>query len=390
MIFSKLKYFFAASLALLCATAFSVDFGGAVRNSTNFKGTSFSNIKIDQIDDVNVWVKIPFTKSGNVYFTAEGLYEFEYDGHAETAYNRLDIDLFKLSASFQLKDNSLNINAGRFIYADLTGLVFNQNADGTFVGFNTPYFGVSIYGAYTGLLNACLVSILDNPLDPYTYDAKAPYDLAQKYAVGSATISFPAIAKTQNISAQFFGAFKVSGTSYNRMYATVSAGGPIYKTFYYNVFSSLGLQSYDGASIDISNMSRIRFVYYAPFKNLTFNLSALYASGSNGPFEAFRGFTKIAAYNAFNDLTAQHTGIFKGSLSASIKPLGSLLIYAGADIIINAATSSIGYKGFQYNIGANWQIFSDLCAGLSMLQYIDKDDSNNDKVQFSLNASITF
>ena len=219
MIFSKLKYFFAASLALLCATAFSVDFGGAVRNSTNFKGTSFSNIKIDQIDDVNVWVKIPFTKSGNVYFTAEGLYEFEYDGHAETAYNRLDIDLFKLSASFQLKDNSLNINAGRFIYADLTGLVFNQNADGTFVGFNTPYFGVSIYGAYTGLLNACLVSILDNPLDPYTYDAKAPYDLAQKYAVGSATISFPAIAKTQNISAQFFGAFKVSGTSYNRMYA---------------------------------------------------------------------------------------------------------------------------------------------------------------------------
>ena len=119
-------------------------------------------------------------------------------------------------------------------------------------------------------------------------------------------------------------------------------------------------------------------------------MSALYASGSNGPFEAFRGFTKIAAYNAFNDLTAQHTGIFKGSLSASIKPLGSLLIYAGADIIINAATSSIGYKGFQYNIGANWQIFSDLCAGLSMLQYIDKDDSNNDKVQFSLNASITF
>ena len=376
-----------AALAL-SFSSFAVDFGGALRNTTSFKGNSFSSLKLDQTDDLNLWLKIPFTKSGNVYLTAEALYEFEYDQSAEKVYNKLDLDLFKLSASLKAGSCAISINAGRFMFADLSGIAFRQNADGAYFGFDTNYFSASIYGAYTGLLNANLVTILDNPADPHSADKDLPYDLAQKYVVGAATISLPRLAKTQNLSAQFLGTFKVDGKSYNRMYATLSLSGPIYKTFFYNLASTLGMYSFDGGSIDISNLSQLKFSLFLPFKDLSFNLGGLYASGSQGPFEGFRGFTKATAYNAFSE--PQHTGIVKGSFSASIKPVNILLLSAGCDLILNAATSSIDYKGFQYNFGADVQILSDIRAGLSFLQYLDKNNSNEDKVQISLNASITF
>ena len=69
--------------------AFAVDFGGSLKNISNIKGKNFSSLKLDQIDDLALWVKVPFTKSGDMYLVAEGLYEFEYDQSKEKAFNRL-------------------------------------------------------------------------------------------------------------------------------------------------------------------------------------------------------------------------------------------------------------------------------------------------------------
>ena len=77
---------------------------------------------------------------------------------------------------------------------------------------------------------------------------------------------------------------------------------------------------------------------------------------------------------------------------ASIKPVDQLLVYAGCDLIIDMSTSSTEYRGFQYSVGVNWQILSDVRVGASLSQYIDKDNDETgaDKVQISLNAAISF
>lgn len=386
--FSVKKILSVALAATLTAGAFAVDFGGALRNATKFKGKDFSNIKLDQVDDLNLWLKIPFSKDGKIYFIAEGLYEFEYDDSVSQVYNRLDLNLLKFSASFKAKDATMNVSAGRFAFTDLTGLIFNQNADGLAFSCDASAMSFSLYGAYTGLLNANLVKMLDNPNDISSFDKKAVYELAQKYAVAAATFSLPRLAKRQSLSAQVLGTFKVDGKSFNRIYASLAFGGPIYKTLYYSLSSTLEMQSFDGSSMDLSNLSAAKLTWFLPFKDLALNLGGLYASGSAGPFEAFSGFTKLDAYNALSE--PQHTGLAKGSFSASMKPVKSVLLNAGCDVILDAATSSLKYKGFQYNLGADWQIFSDLKAGLAFLQYFDDKNKDLNKVQISLNAAITF
>lgn len=377
-----------ALLALCAASSFAIDFGGSLKNSTSLKGNGFDSFKLDQLNDLALWLKVPITKSGNVYFIAEGLYEFEYDQRAEKAYNRLDLDLCKFNANLKLGGNPLTVSAGRFIYTDLTGIVYNQNGDGVFAGYENSFLSASFYAAYTGLLNGNLVKILAHPQDSYNLDADMPYDLAQKNFVTAATISLPRLAGSQAVSAQFLGAFKVEGKSHNRMYATLGANGPIYQTLYYDFTTTLGMATFDGGSLDVSNLTKFKLSWFLPFKDLTLNLGGLYASGNAGGISAFWGFTKSTAYNGFSD--PQHSGIIKGSFSASIKPINILLVYAGMDMILDAATSSVDYKGFQYNIGADCQIFSDLKVGLGFLQYIDNKNSAEDKVQLSLNALITF
>ncbi|MCR5046123.1 MAG: hypothetical protein K6A42_06070 [Treponema sp.] len=388
MIFKKLfkisLAFFA--LALASASLFAIDFGGALSSASKFKGNKFSNLKFDQVNDLNLWVKVPFKNDGSIYFTAEGLYEFEASD--TDIFNRLDLSLFKFQGLFKFKQNKLNLSAGRFSYSDITGVILNQNADGLFVNYEGSYFMASAYASYTGLLNAAIVKMLDHPSDAFKHDTNAVYELAQKYFLASASFSLPYLFSCQNLTAQFLGAFKVEGKSYNRMYASLSFGGPLYKTLYYSLASTLGMQNFDGGSFDISNMSSAKFSWFLPFKDLTVNGGAVYASGSHGPFEAFRGFTKMDAYNALNE--PQYSGLVKFSLSASAKPINVLLIYGGADAILNAASTSIKYKGFQYSVGADWQIFSDVKAGLSFLQYFDNDNSDLDKIQISLNASIIF
>lgn len=388
MILSKIRksFFAAAAVSFIAFSGFAIDFGGAVSNATKFKGKNFSNLKIDQLNDLNLWLKVPLSKDGGSYFVTEGLYEFEADEN--DVYNRLDLSLCKFQGLFKMNQGKVSVSAGRFSFSDLTGVILNQSADGAYASFEGQKISASLYASYTGLLNAAIVKMLDNPNDAFKYDSKAVYELAQKYLLAAATFSLPRLLSKQNLSAQFLGAFKVEGKSYNRLYASLSMNGPVYKTLYYSVASTLQMSSFDGGSMDLANMTSAKLSWFLPFKDLAVNGGVVYASGSQGPFERFRGFTKMNAYNAMNE--PQHSGLVKFSLSASVKPLSVLLFYGGADVILNAATSSTKYKGFQYSLGANWQIFSDVKAGVGFLQYYDNDNSDLDKTQISINASITF
>ncbi len=377
--------------ALFCsalALSFPLDFGGSIANFTRVKGNNFSNLKLDQVNDLLAWIKVPLNKDGSSYFAVQALYEFEHDAFVEKTYNRVDINLAKYVGAWNVAGSPLTLSAGRFFYTDLSGLVMKQNCDGVNVSVEFPRVVVSAYAGFTGLLNSGTVKILNHKNDPYEYKTDKVYQVCERYVVASVGASVPNLFSTQTLSGQFLAAVKTSGKSFNRFYATLDMTGPIYKTIYYDASTTLGLQSFDGGSFEATNLTRAEVKWFAPFKDLTVGAGAVYASGGKDGKNAFTGFTKIDA--CFSMKEPQYTSLFKAYASASIKPLPFLLARSGAGLVFNFAKDSGGFQGFEWNVGADYQIVSDACVGASFQQYIDKDDSDASKVQISLNASLSF
>jgi hypothetical protein len=368
------------------STAAAVDFGGAFDNDSKFRGNTASDFKCDQKDTVSAWIRTPFDNDGNTYFAAEALYQYENDFAAETKTNVIDVDLFKFGWSKMSGANKISLSAGRFSSFDLSGVVFNQAADGILFRYEMPRFAVSAYGGYTGLLNAQMVTILTPAGETFEIDSGKAYVCAAKYGIASLSITLPYIVANQTISAQFFGTFRLEDTSYNRMYGTLGLNGSIIPSLFYTITSTLGMTSYDGASYDLSNLTTVSVTLY-PSKTISFGLNGVYASGEQGPFKAFTGFTSETASNALDE--PQYTGIAEFGLSATVKPVKNVLAGASADIVFDAL-DSVEYDGFQYKVNASWQIVSDVQAGAVFYQYKDNDTSGRDKSCLQLKAVITF
>ncbi len=372
---------FAIVLAALSAGAFAFEWGGALANYTRIKGKDFSSLKLDQVDDLSLWIKTPFDKDGKLYLAAEGLYEFEYDAAAKKNYNRLDLSLLKFQGSWDFSQKKISLSAGRFVFSDYTGLIMRQGSDGLFLSCEFSRAAVQAYASYTGLLNANIVKMLDHPKDTFKVDSESVYCLAQKYAAAALSVSFPSLFSKHTLALQALGTFKLEGVSYNRIYATLFMTGPVWQSLYYSASATMSFASYDGAAADISNLSRACLNYYLPFKSLAFGLGAVYAS------KDFRGFTKCDAFASLAD--PQYSGLVKVEATASIKPISVLLAKAGAGLVFDAGDST-GYRGVEWSASVDWQVFSDAKIGASYVQYLDKDKSESNKVQFSINALITF
>ena len=384
--FAKKNILAAALVAFAFNAAFCLDFGGSFLNFTRAKGNDFSSLKFNQINDLLGWIRVPLNEDASSYFAAQALYEFEYDASVEKVYNRLDINLAKYVGLWNVAGSPLTLSAGRFIFSDLTGLIMNQNCDGAHASYMMDRVALSAYLGYTGLLNAAIVKMQNNPADPFDYDSDKVYQLAQKYLVFSAGASVPNLFSTQTLSGQFLGAFKLEGNSFNRLYATFDMTGPIYRTIYYNASTTIGLQNYDGGSMEVTNLTRAEVKWYAPIMDLAVSGGLIYASGGGDGDNAFTGFTKINCCFAMNE--PQYTSLVKVYAGATIKPIKKLLAKAGAALLFNTARGR--YQGFDYSLGADWQIKSDAAVGASFQHFVDGDDSANSKVQFSLNAYLTF
>lgn len=374
----------AATAAVSAAAA--VDFGGAFDNDSKFSGNTTSDLKCDQKDTVSAWIRTPFDNDGNTYFVAEALYQYENDFATETKTNVIDVDLCKFGWSKVSGSNKMSLAAGRFSSFDLSGIVFNQTADGILFRVEMPRFTAAAYAGYTGLLNAQMVTILSPAGESFNVDTDKAYVCAAKYGIASLSLSLPYCIANQTVSAQFFGTFRLEDNSYNRMYGTIGINGSIIPSLFYNLTSTLGMTSYDGASYDLSNLTAASVTLY-PAKTVSVGLNGVYASGEQGPFKAFTGFTSATASNALDE--PQYTGIAKCGLSATVKPVKSVLAGASADIVFNAL-DSVEYGGFQYKINASWQIVSDVQAGAVFYQYKDNDNSDRDKSCVQLKAVITF
>ena len=208
----KLRYCFVLAAMLISNAVFAVDFGGLLNNLTTIKTNKDQNFKLDQKDSASLWFKTVFDETGMNYFIADFIYDFERDFDADKTTNIIDSDLFKLNLGKKLANGKIGLSAGRFFYSDLSGLIFAQNADGVLFNYKGNRFDVSVYGAYTGLLNALNVKMItaergvyvrdtdriDDVYDHSFYrfklvegDKDKLYDFAEQYAVGGLTVSFP-------------------------------------------------------------------------------------------------------------------------------------------------------------------------------------------------------
>ena len=389
-----------AALASLAQLAFSTETGGLISNDTKFENIEKDgSLKLDQKNGINLWLRTPVSEDGESYFAAEGSFQFEHDGRIEDSDKKMklyaDVNLFKLVVKKELEAGNVTFSAGRFFNSDLTGVIFTQNADGVKLDAEISRLNVSLYGAYTGLLNAKNITILgkgDIKTD-LTDKEKTVYVMANKFAVGGLTVSLPYIFASQTVSLEGFAAFSAESTKYNRFYGTFALNGPIVSPLFYSVSSTMGFAKYDDQDMEKGNLTKGSLSIYPDYKSMAVSFNALYASGEQGSFKRFQGFTSGTAVNSLSE--PEYSGLMKLGLSASIKPVEKLLLFANGDLVFDAAAGEenkdIKQAGFQYMAGLNFQAVSDVLLGASFGQFIGKEDyEQGNKTQLKINAAIAF
>lgn len=408
------------------SSAFAFDFGGILSNDSSFQTYSEGKFYFNRKNAASLWARQNFNKSGENYFAIEGIYNFEGDfeqKNNDRFSNILDLNLLEINFAKTFFSSKLNFKAGRFYFYDLSGLIFTQNADGAKIDFQNNYFKASIYGSYTGLLNANKTKIISATPKQFLINGELPavedsskifvadsskiYDLNEKYAVADFSLSFPYFYANQTFFAEVLGAFRLENEKYNRIYTTFGFDGPIYKSLFYDFSSTFEFLSYEYEENDeygevatksenkIANLSKIALTYY--LKNASIGLSGIYASGNQGKFSPFVGFSKnVSTYSLQNFL---YVGIIKTGVNAKIKPLENILISANCDAIFNALSNNneddnfnkIKYYGFEFAIDVIYQLKSDFQLGANFCQFIDKDNSSEAKKTYiNLSATLAF
>lgn len=393
-------------LTLAAFGAFSVEWGGLVSADAKYYNDAGSNVSkfdkstLELYGEGSLWLRVPFSKDGESYFITEGLYHFEYDKGGEDIDNDhtqyADLDLFKFVFHKPLSGDSgdsLTFSLGRFLNSDLSSLVFSQAADGALARLSLPRLSLSLYGAYTGLLNGRTVTILSaEDDDAYEEDTDKIYDLAEKFAAAGLGLTLPNIAFNQTVSLEAFGAFRLEGDSYNRLYGTLALSGPLVTNLYYGASTTFGYTKGDAEGIKdeldgkFGNLSRASVTYFGDFKDMSVGAEATFASKN------FVGFTSQTAVNSQSG--KQYNELLKAGLFGSIKPIENILASLSADSVFDfdrgSDSDEFGFAGVQMEASLAMQVFTDLNARLSAIQYIDKDESDNNKTTLEFKVILTF
>lgn len=391
-------------LALLATSgiAFSLETGGLLTNDTKLANVNKDDgLKLEQKNGINLWLRTPVNKDGSSYFAAEGSFTTDYKPYEDDSKKKLDLigdlTLFKLVLKKELNSGNLVFSAGRFYNSDLSETIYTQNGDGAKLDVNVSKINLSFFGAFTGILNAKNVKILTAPAGVTSPDLsekqKTLYVVADKYAVGAVTFVLPHIFASQTIAVEGLAALGLESKKYNRFYGTLALNGPIVSPVFYAVSSTIGFAKYDENDMVKGNLTKASISVYPNYKSMAISLNGLYASGKQGPFEAFQGFTSGTAVNSLSE--PEYSGVAKAGLSASIKPLPNFILLAGGDLVFDAKAgdkqSDIKHSGFQYTAGFNWQVVSDVSLGATFGQFIGtKDYSDDNKTQLRISAAIAF
>lgn len=357
---------------------FALDGGALIYNDTSFKTNREQEYYLNQKDIATAWIKIPFGNNSENYFIAEGLYKFETNMNLNKTYNYVDLNLFKATYTIHFDESLLKIDGGRFFYTSLSPIVYSQNADGINFLYKNNLLSASAYIAYTGLLNGNIVKMI-RTVDFTDVNLNDIYHLADKYVITAETVNFNNLFANQNLSAQFTGAFRINEIADTKLFATLLLSGPIVNNLIYNIDATAEFSKYNNHDMVFSLLSRLILGYY--FDKGSINANVIYAS---------KDFNAISSYAALESLNEpEYTGILKSGLSGTFKPMDNLMFTAGADVAFDVR-NSFELKGFQYRVGIDYQILSDVYLGIKWNQYFDLNDSDVNYSCASAQVKIAF
>ncbi|AEE17745.1 hypothetical protein [Treponema brennaborense] len=351
------------------AAAFSVDGGALLRGYGEFSGTDF-NKKLFRFDGSG-WMRTPLTKNGNLVLSAEACYGMEYGTDGQIAHTA-DLSLFKLGYAAKIGGGNLNVSAGRFSVSDVSGIVFNQPADGVAAAYRNYLLSVTAAANYTGLINSRNTTMIPVPAEPI--ENTAVYALSVPLVSGMASVSFPELFANQTLSVGIQGYCGIRKIDYQRIYATLSVNGPLSANLFYTASATGEMLFGDTSSPYAGLYGSAELAYYPPV------LAAKIALRGESASKNFDTITKYSVSVSDDPCT----NITKFGVSGSLN-IKAILVLANAHALFT--TSSMDYRGFQLDGGTRWQIVSDVQLGASA-GYLFPSGEQDGYGKISINALI--
>ncbi|MBQ9538052.1 MAG: hypothetical protein IJU95_02180 [Treponema sp.] len=370
------------------------------------------------------WFDLPFNDESTFGLMGQGSIKYSQENSWDSiSYINIIPDVDMLRYYFNKVDGNggFSLSLGRFNVADKTSSIINQKIDGLYVGYSASRIQFGAYVGYTGLLNSKNTMIINSSGRNYwssqltgsIYDflledidtnknnrlqfasmknkvfsgrywddvERTLYIWADPYLVSSANITFPYLFANQtpyiegSLAISTEGPCKVED-EFDRFYITAGMYGPlIYSDLVYNVsttFSTYGDSSSSKSAFDgVSNLSKIKLTYFTGFHSLAISGLFTYASGDNGMYEPFYGFTSNPI--SYRRYSPEHSSSVKYGLSASFKPIREFLVTLGADQLFDYSTDYIKYEGIQAYTEMKLQCTSDFQFQLKAYRFWAED-----------------
>lgn len=356
---------------------FAIDYGANLKNDTKISPNEDDFFNLLQRNDLSAWIKVPFNENNSAYLVSEGLYRFEYNNSGSYRVNYIDLSMLQFVLNKEIGDNLFSLNLGRFAFTDLTSCIFGQPADGVSFSFDSSVYNFSLYAAYTGLLNSNVIKMINS--EDFEIEPEKVYALSDKFATVALGFSLPELIPNNTLSLQGLGAIRLDEIANNKFYLTVGLDGVVNQNIFYSVYGTASLKSYDKEDYLISPFAKadLNFIY----DKLFLNVNALFAG------QDFEGVTSFVALNSGYE--PEYNSLLKAGVLASYRILDNVKFFASADIAFNGK-ENYSLKGFQYDIGCDWQVVSDVYIGLDWNQYIDIDESDANYKAVNLKAMISF
>ena len=374
------------------------------------------------------WFDMPFIEDGSFGIAGQGSLKYSreksYDDHPNLSLVA-DIDLLRYYYNSIDANGSFVISAGRFNVADKTSTIINQKIDGMYVGYNGSHVQFGAYAGYTGLLNSKTTLMINSSGKNYwralssnslynIYRARMKDDRntslyvseigeqlftwADPYVVSSANLTFPYLFANQTPYIEASVAVSTQGPSkiedeFDRFYLTGGMYGPfIFSDLVYNIsttFSTCGDEDTSKSAFNgLSNLSKLNITYFTNFHSFAISGALTYASGDNGIYSPFYGFTSTPI--SYMRFSPEHSSAVKYGLSVSFKPIKEFLVTLGADQVFSYQQTVVDYMGWQCYTDIKLQCTSDFQFQIKAYRFLAKDDPYYDNTGATVTAVLSF
>lgn len=368
------------------------------------------------------WFDMPFVEDSTFGLAGQASLKYSqensYDSDPMISFIP-DIDLLRYYYNKVDAKGGFTLSAGRFNVADKTSDIINQKIDGLYLGYGSNKIQFGVYGGYTGLLNSRTTMIINstgrnfwssqltdslyttyaNKVKPHSIKnfsdlskkvdwgdvmsdvGRSLYIWADPYFVSSANLTFPYLFANQTPFLEASLAISTEGPSkvedeFDRFYITAGMYGPlIFSDLIYSfstTFSTYGDSGANKSAFEgLSNYSKLKFTYFTNFHSLAISGELKYASGDNGIYDPFYGFTSNPI--SYMRYSPEHSSAVKYGLSVAFKPTREFLVTLGGDQVFSYNENVVDYQGCQFYGEMKLQCTSDFQFQVKAYRFFAQD-----------------